>query len=432
MFANNSLKLKIALCLTFLVLIGLGSAKILKAPIPQEDSSNDEDYRWFDQQVDHFDMQNHDTFKQRFWINDQWWSKENGGGPLFLYLCGEWTCANQPESGYVAQLAKKHGAMLLVHEHRYYGMSQPTKDWSTENLKFLNTDQALADVALFASTMAEKIAEHNDVPVKRFLLFGGSYPGALVSWFRNKYPHIAFGSWSSSGVINAIQDFHQFDETVSYALSKGGDECPKALKNLIDYTDAEFEAGRGAAIKESWKGEDMRDDEFFWFYSDVIAETVQYGQRTELCERVLDLGDDYVAINAMIYDWQVGKMMGRDDYWSVSLQNTTIDFSKNGRQWTYQYCSELGYLQTPSETYPPLKNKGLDLDFWHSYCSRIYEQDTWPETKLWNARYGGANPAVSKVIYMNGDEDPWKPTSILETKNPFIHAFPNVCDDCAH
>ena len=201
---------------------------------------------------------------------------------------------------------------------------------------------------------------------------------------------------------------------------------------MIKYTDAEFEAGRGAEIKKIWKADEMRDDEFFWFYSDVIAETVQYGQRTELCEKVLKLGDQYAKINEMIYDWQVGKTMGRDDYWSVSLQKETIDFDSSGRQWTYQYCSELGYLQTPAETTPPLKNMVLDLNFWHEYCSRIFGRDTYPSTKQWNIRYGGGNPAVSKVIYMNGDEDPWKPTSILETKNPFIHVFPNICDDCAH
>jgi pimeloyl-ACP methyl ester carboxylesterase len=415
-----------------LVLLALCSAKLLRTPTDHKDWKEDVDYKWFEQRLDHFDMQNSDTFNQRYWINDQYYNAKNGGGPLFLSICGEWTCSNVKNDSYVASLAKEHGAMLVVHEHRYYGMSQPKESWSTDNLRWLNTDQALADIATFADAMSTEIAAKYDVPKKRWLLFGGSYPGALVSWFRNKYPHIAFGSWSSSGVINAIQDFHQFDETVSYALGKSGKECPSTVRSLIEFTDREFEEGRGAAIKKVFNGEEMRDDEFHWFYSDVIAETVQYGQRTELCQRVADLGTDFAAMNQMIMDWQVGKKMGRDDYWSVTLQNTTIDFGKNGRQWTYQYCSELGYLQTPAVTYAPLKNKGLDLDFWHSYCSRIYGRDTFPDTHLWNLRYGGSNPAVSKVIYMNGDEDPWKPTSILETKNALIHAFPNICDDCAH
>ena len=176
----------------------------------------------------------------------------------------------------------------------------------------------------------------------------------------------------------------------------------------------------------------MRDDEFFWFYSDVIAEAVQYGKRTELCEKVLKLKNQYPKINEMIYDWQVGKTMKRDHYWSVSLQKETIDFNSHGRQWTYQYCSEFGYFKTPAKTTLPLKNMVLDLNFWHEYCSRIFGRDTYPSTKQWNIRHGGGNPAISKVIYMNGDEDPWKQTCISETKNPFIHVFQNICDNCAH
>jgi len=415
-----------------LLIVTICSAKLLRQPTDQVDWKADTDYKWFTQRLDHFDMQSNATFQQRYWINDQHWSKENGGGPLFLYLCGEWTCSNQAEDSFVSHLAKEHGAILAVHEHRFYGMSQPFEDWSTPNLKWLNTDQALADVALFADSISEQIAEQYDVPKKRWFVIGGSYPGALVSWFRNKYPHIAFGAWSSSGVVDAIQDFHQFDETVTAALMKSGDECPETMRNLINYTDTEFEQGRGDEIKKVFNAVEMRDDEFFWFYSDVIAETVQYGQRTELCQRVHDLTDDYASMNKMIMEWQVGNVMGRDDYWSTSLQNTTIDHSKNGRQWTYQYCSELGYLQTPAEKYPPLKNKALTLEFWHDYCSRIFERETFPDTHLWNLRYGGKSPAVSKVFYFNGDEDPWKGAGITETKNVFVHTFPLLCDDCAH
>ena len=215
---------KLYLVITMIFIVGFTTAKLMRDPMGLQEINNNKNYLWFEQEVDHFDMQNNDTFQQRYWVNDQYWSKENGGGPLFLYLCGEWTCNNLAEHGFIPQFAKKHGAMLVVHEHRYYGMSQPKSDWSTDNLKWLNADQALADVALFATTFSEQLAKDHDIPVKRWLLFGGSYPGALVSWFRNKYPHIALGVWSSSGVINAIQDFHQFDETVSFALGKSGAE----------------------------------------------------------------------------------------------------------------------------------------------------------------------------------------------------------------
>ena len=47
-------------------------------------------------------------------------------------------------------------------------------------------------------------------------------------------------------------------------------------------------------------------------------------------------------------------------------------------------------------------------------------------------RYGGKTPAVTNVIYTNGEEDPWKWASILKTTNPDITPIEIKCNDCAH
>lgn len=44
-------------------------------------------------------------------------------------------------------------AMLITLEHRYYGISQPFVNWSTPNLRYLNSRQALADTAYFIDQM---------------------------------------------------------------------------------------------------------------------------------------------------------------------------------------------------------------------------------------------------------------------------------------
>jgi hypothetical protein len=59
-----------------------------------------------------------------------------------------------------------------------------------------------------------------------WIVIGGSYPGALSAWFKSQYPQHAIGAWSSSGVINAIQDFSAFDQSLFTSMSKSGEVCP--------------------------------------------------------------------------------------------------------------------------------------------------------------------------------------------------------------
>jgi len=65
----------------------------------------------------------------------------------------------------------------------------------------------LADLATFITAMNDKMVEEHGGEARKWIVVGGSYPGALSSWFRNKYPHLATISWASSGVIRSIIDF---------------------------------------------------------------------------------------------------------------------------------------------------------------------------------------------------------------------------------
>ena len=56
-----------------------------------------------------------------------------------------------------------------------------------------------------------------------------------------------------------------------------------------------------------------------------------------------------------------------------------------------------------------------------------------PTTEAWNMRYGGKEPAVTKVIYTNGEEDPWKWASILPGhSNKDLLPIEMKCANCAH
>ncbi len=73
---------------------------------------------------------------------------------------------------------------------------------------------------------------------------GGSYPGALSAWFRYKYPHLTIGSIASSAVVQAIENYSDFDLQMYLSAKKSGDDCVKAITDsnarvdrILDSTD---------------------------------------------------------------------------------------------------------------------------------------------------------------------------------------------------
>jgi hypothetical protein len=94
-------------------------------------------------------------------------------------------------------LAQAHRGLIVAVEHRfvgmlcvevctltpqtpgdsYYGISYPTPDFSTPNLRFLTSRQALADLVAIRADLLQQYG----VPAStRTLTFGGSYPVGVV------------------------------------------------------------------------------------------------------------------------------------------------------------------------------------------------------------------------------------------------------------
>jgi hypothetical protein len=86
------------------------------------------------------------------------------------------------------QYAKEHNALCFQLEHRYYGKSHPTEDFSTKNLKYLSSQQALADLSYFIVSMNQ---QYNLAPGTKWVAFGGSYPGNFFQ-FRTLQKHEIF------------------------------------------------------------------------------------------------------------------------------------------------------------------------------------------------------------------------------------------------
>lgn len=71
------------------------------------------------------------------------------GSPIFVFIGGEGqeSCNRLTSRMYAFEQARQNNALLLNVEHRFYGQSYPTLDMSTHNLRYLSSQQALADLA---------------------------------------------------------------------------------------------------------------------------------------------------------------------------------------------------------------------------------------------------------------------------------------------
>jgi pimeloyl-ACP methyl ester carboxylesterase len=177
--------------------------------------------------LDNFNPLSNTTFTQRYLVDSQFYDKANPG-PVFLYIGGEGTLTGV--SGYVSYLAQNYSALILALEHRFYGDSVPDSipdPMATPNLRYLSVGNALADLAAFTDFYKSSIDPGTkDRP---WFVFGGSYPGALASWYRIAYPEHSVGSLSSSGVVNCIVDYTGFDKQVSAAI---GNTCSDQIRRI--------------------------------------------------------------------------------------------------------------------------------------------------------------------------------------------------------
>jgi len=82
---------------------------------------NDFQQKWKNTPIDHYNYQDHRPFQQRYWINEKYFNDEDPHAPVFLYICGEYTCSIREDRLFPFMVGAENGALLLALEHRFYG-----------------------------------------------------------------------------------------------------------------------------------------------------------------------------------------------------------------------------------------------------------------------------------------------------------------------
>ena len=365
----------------------------------------------FTQKLDHNNALDTRTFRQRAWVNDKYWDPKTG--PIFLYICGESTCRPPTEKAYAFQVCQDLNCLFYVLEHRYYGESQPFNDWSVESLKYLNSTMALADLDYFIKSKNIELREKHGVGVRKWMSIGGSYPGALSAWFKNQYPESIVAAWSSSGVIQPIRNFIDFDLDIYEATLRSGKACPdaimsitmhieNALTNKLTPEDKQF-------IYDTFNSEGVDNGDFMFYIADTFTLGVQYGARSELCEIFMSVAHMDMKLQLPVLK-QYGDKKGTtlNQYDRTSLRNITVNGKDNMRQWSWQYCTEFAWFQIPHPQFP-LRSKLINESYWVPYCQSIFGNSIGePAVDFYTKRYGGMEITGKNIIYANAIEDPWQ------------------------
>ena len=387
----------------FLCFSSLQSFRFKEKEVHAKVSGVNQTQHWFNSQlINHFDVQDNRTYSQRYWVLDQYFDQTSG--PVFLYICGEYTCPGIPdERQFPVVLARKFKALILVLEHRFYGASQPfgNASWSTENLRYLTANLALADLAYFIQWSKDS-ALYGIGQSNPWITIGGSYPGALSGWFRYKYPHLTVGALASSAVVNSILDF-----TIRTSTLKSGPQCTEAIQNLTHF--AEIHLGDEDLREDflaSFNAQNLSNPEFLFFFADIFVELVQYGKREFLCNLLqnktlsqqMDAIRNYSLVNAP-----------PQSYGAYYIRNETVDINNDMRQWTYQTCAQVGWFQTfyPNETLS-MRSTKVTLDFYRQWCRESFGKDLWPNVENTNLELGGKHLEAFNIIFTNGGEVNYK------------------------
>lgn len=350
-------------------------------------------------------------------------------------ICGESECRVRPDRMFPFEVSKEHNALFLYLEHRYYGASQPFETHSTENLRFLTSRHALADMAVFLDAVNAKLMNDFEGDRRKVLVIGGSYPGAMSAWFRAKYPHVADGSWASSAVVNAVEDFDMFDYQIFNSSSRSSEVCAKVISDMTAMFDSYVEAEDKEnvdKIKGYFEATALPDGDFAFYFADLFVGPIQYGNRTILCEFLEQLKDvpDMERYERFAEFTKGSHKLASYD--REQLKEEAIEVSKSSRQWTYQYCTEFGYFQTPhKDVY--MRSRLLNLDFWREYCSAIFKTNIVTRADETNVEFGSVDIRGTNIFFTNGGEDPWQWASV-NASQPVQNnlSITYQCENCAH
>ncbi|KAF2743718.1 hypothetical protein M011DRAFT_480460 [Sporormia fimetaria CBS 119925] len=413
-------------------------------------------------------------FNVSYWFDDAYYKP---GGPVFVLLMGE-TAGHRGryylQKGIVQKVTKATNGLGVIMEHRYYGTSQPFNDLSVQSLRFLSTEQALADVDYFARNVKFAGIKENLTALNTpWIVYGGSYPGAQAAFLRKTYPKTFFGAIASSAATKPVYSPDGNWEYFEPIRQHANPETVKNTQFLVDVIDKILmkKPQYIKQLKQTFLLPNVTDDRDFAavFANDLytwqninwdparnaqlfddprlqdfrkqrnLTTTLNNQAVSNLRPSVKQLlqaagyapttGTENILLN-MIHYLNITQIARQREYepesqdaffgfaglspevWQSDSLNPRI--TPWPRAWCWQVCTEWGFAQTGSTPsyIKPLISRTNNLEYSAIYCQKAFNITTVPKYKEVH-KYGGYDIEYDRLAFIGGNADPWKPSSPL-------------------
>ncbi|XP_071698632.1 uncharacterized protein [Rutidosis leptorrhynchoides] len=403
--------------------------------INAESSLNSLGYKVYNytQTLDHFNFKpdSHMTFQNRYIVISKYWGGSSKNAPIFVYTGEEVDIIADVELGFPPLLAARFKALLVYIEHRYYGTSMPfgSRDKAYKNsstLGYFTSEQALADYAQIIVDLKKNMSAQS-CPV---ITIGASYGGMLASWFRMKYPHIAYGAYAVSAPILyflGLTPQTGYDGIVSKDFNSTSTNCyntireswfeidrvatqPDGLFNLSKMFNTCLPLNSTQELKDSLEGG-------YGYWAQYDNPTDNYLQH--FCNVIDGAGKKTCILNKIIAG-------------VVALKgNRCIQVGNDSRYkypgWDWQSCTEMVMPFGRGENDTMYQANPFDLNKYIKECQQVF--GVTPRPYWIPVEFGGygiktvLKKFASNIIFTNGLRDPYSSGGVLQNISDTVVAL---------
>ncbi|XP_052789673.1 dipeptidyl peptidase 2-like [Mya arenaria] len=403
----------------------------------------------YDQHLDHFNFISYGekTFKQRYLMQDKWWTA--GKGPIFFYTGNEGAITEfWDATGFMFDIAPQFGALVVFAEHRYYGTSLPfgNDTFKKENMGLLTVEQAMADYAVLIQYLKDSLNATKS-PV---ITFGGSYGGMLSAYMRFKYPNLVTGSIAASApvlLLTPTADRSLFWKLVTKDFSSATPTCYTKVKSAFQMMNDLAAQGASGLKKLSdtfrlcspltnnddyvhllgWARNSFTNLAMFdypypaHFYSNLPANPVKYA--CQYMEATIDPVEGLAKASGLFYNGTDGTLpcYNIKNEFVACADQTGCGTGPDSLAWDFQACTEIDLVTGSTNVTDMFPALPWTEKMREDYCFKTWgvrPRNTWSLVEFWGSNIGSA----TNIVFSNGDLDPWSGSGVLKSPNSDIHA----------